>query len=468
MSETRPNDLPTRQDSGVSQKLTLAVPPRQSDGHGCSSNRERVTVNGYVYSYNRPTTLIVSTASNVTSPTSFTNDWQRRCSLAVRILAGFEFLLILATLRLWWGNNAFPAIPLIRCLALPIIADRVVVCILLAACVFLVGSSGQGRWNSIVRSVGLAAALMLCITNQQRLQAWHWLFVLGLGSSFFQPEHGLQLMRTVLASVYVCSALSRMAPTAHQGMSAAIVDQLLWMIGIKTEMTVERMGEFLCHAVNVGELAVGLLLIWPKSRRYGILSVMLLHGTLLLALGPLGLGHHLAVLIWNVCFLCLIPVVFSGPVGIPYSVHTNQRWHYCIAMILVWLYPLSGLVGTADNWTAWQLYSTRPESWTLRIHETDVHYLDESLRVHVSKPAPLDDWVTVKLDRWSLAETDSPLYPEDRFQCEVIRRVLSNLPADAEFRVEISEPERWFWWKRIHRTLKTRAELTSERSRRFW
>ena len=90
-----------------------------------------------------------------------------------------------------------------------------------------------------------------------------------------------------------------------------------------------------------------------------------------------------------------------------------------------------------------------------------MHYLDESLRVHVSKPAPLDDWVTVKLDRWSLAETDSPLYPEDRFQCEVIRRVLSAFPADAEFRVEISEPERWFWWKRNHRTLKTRAELTS-------
>ena len=410
----------------------------------------------------------MSTTPNLTSSSHFANDWQRRCSLAVRILAGFEFLLILATLPLWWGHSAFPVIPLISHLTLPIILDRVVVCILLAACVFLVVSAGQGRWNRIVRGVALAAALILCITSQQRLQAWHWLFVLGLGSSLFKPENGLQLMRSVLASVYVCSSLSRMAPTVHQGMSAAIVDQLMWMIGIKTEMTVGRMGEVLCHAVNVGELAVGLLLIWPASRRYGILSAMLLHGMLLLALGPLGLGHHVAVLIWNVCFLCLIPVVFSGPVVDSHSIQINRRWHFRTAVTLVWLFPLSGLVGIADNWPAWQLYSTRPESWTLRIHEADVHYLDERLRMHVSEPAPLEDWVTVRLDRWSLAETESPLYPEDRFQYEVIRRVLSALPDDAEFRVEISEPERWFWWKRLHRTLKTRAELNLERGPRLW
>ena len=380
----------------------------------------------------------------------------------MRILAGFEFLLIAVTWPLWWGNSSFPVIPLINSRSLPIVADRIIVGVLLAVCMIVAGSTGQRRWDRIVRAAGLAAALMLCVSNQHRLQAWHWLFVLGLGASLFEPENGLQLLRCVLASIYVCSALSRLAPTAHQGMSAAIVDQLLWMIGMKPEAVAGSRGEILCHGLNVGELGVGLMLLLPRLRRYGILSAMLLHGTLLLALGPLGLGHHTAVLIWNVCFLCVIPVVFSGPVKDTPSTQSGQRWSYRAATLFVWLYPLSGLFGIADNWPAWQLYSTRPETWALRIKETDVHYLDNPIQPHVSEPTPLDDWVVVRLDRWSLAETESPLYPQGRFQSEVIRRVLATLPDDAEFRVDISEPERWFWWKRIQRTVVTRSALNAK------
>lgn len=380
----------------------------------------------------------------------------------MRILAGFEFLLIAFTWPLWWRNSSFPAIPLFNSLSLPIVADRIVVGILLAICILVAGSAGQRRWDRIVRTAGLAAALMLCVSNQHRLQAWHWLFVLGLSVSLCKSENRIPLLRSVLASIYVCSALSRMAPMAHQGMTAAIVDQLLWMIGIDSEAVAGTKGEILCHGLNLGELGVGLLLLLPRWRRYGIVSAMLLHGTLLLALGPLGLGHHTAVLIWNVSFLCLIPVVFSGPVQDSPSMHTGQRWRFRAAILFVWLFPLSGLFGIADNWPAWQLYSTRPETWTLRIKETDVHFLENHIQQHVSGPAPLDDWVVVRLDRWSLAETDSPLYPQGRFQKEVIHRVLATLPGDAEFRVDISEPEPWFWWKRIHRTVTTHAGLDAE------
>ena len=141
---------------------------------------------------------------------------------------------------------------------------------------------------------------------------------------------------------------------------------------------------------------------------------------------------------------------------------TGQRWSFRAAILFVWLFPLSGLFGIADNWPAWQLYSTRPETWVLRIKEADIQYLEHDIQQHVSKPEPVDEWVVLKLDRWSLAETDSPLYPQGRFQCEVIGRVLATLPDDAEFRIDISEPEQWFWWQRIHRTVTTRTELDPE------
>ena len=391
-----------------------------------------------------------------------TSDWIRRQNLALRILAGFEIALIAATFPLWTGRHAFPVIPLIAGISLPAIVDHGVVCVLLGVCVYIVAAVKKSRWNIIICAVGLTASIVLFILNQQRLQAWHWLFILGLATSFVRPENSLKLMRSVLASVYVCSALSRFGPTAHHGMSAAIVEQLLRILHINPEVAAGQIGEVLCHALNVAELAVGILLILPEMRRYGILSAMLLHGTLLVALGPFGLRHHWGVLIWNICFLCLIPVVFAGPrKGLNSAARDADRGDR-IAKTLVWLFPLSGLVGIADNWPAWQLYSTRPESWMLQIHEEDLLKLPESVRPHVTSASPFEDLVIVKLDRWSLAETGSPIYPQSRFQCEVIRQVLTAFSDVDQFRVIISEPERWRWWRRVNRTLSTRQELMAE------
>ena len=394
-------------------------------------------------------------------------DWTRRQNLALRILVGFEIALIAATFSLWTGKHSFPVIPLVAGISLPAIVDHCIVCVLLAACVAIVSALNRSRWETVLVGVGLTAAVVVFIQNQQRLQAWHWLFVLGLATSFFKPADGVKLMRSVLASVYVCSALSRFGPTAHHGMSAAIVGQLLRIVHINPEIAAGQIGEILCHAFNIGELAVGILLILPQSRRYGILSALLLHSTLLLALGPLGLRHHWGVLIWNICFLCLIPVVFAGPrSGLPRTglkpTENDSGWSFRIATMLVWLFPLSGLVGIADNWPSWQLYSTRPESWTLQVHERDLPKFPESVRPHVTSPSPFEELIFVKLDRWSLAETGSPMYPQSRYQREVIRQVLVGFSAGDEFRIYISKPERWRWWRRVNRTLMTLEELNAE------
>lgn len=398
--------------------------------------------------------------TNPGSETAF--DWTRRRILALRILAAFEIALIAATLPLWTGRHSFPVIPLIAGISLPQIVEHCFVGSLLVACALIVVRCRNGQWETVICGAALTAAIVVFILNEQRLQAWHWLFILGLSTSFFRPDNRVKLLRSVLASVYVCSAISRFGPTAHHGMSAAIVDQLLQTMQVNPEIANEQIRNVLCHALNVGEFAVGMLLILPGCCRFGILSAMVLHSTLLLALGPLGLHHHFGVLIWNICLLCLIPVVFAGLRTELKTTPPGSDRGYRIASTVVWLFPLSGLLGIADNWPAWQLYSTRPESWTLQIREQDLSKLPRSLQPQVSSPSLFDDMIFVKLDRWSLAETKSPMYPQSRFQREVIRQVLSTFSDADEFRIQISEPERLRWWRRTNRTLTTLEELNAE------
>jgi hypothetical protein len=176
------------------------------------------------------------------------------------------------------------------------------------------------------------------------------------------------------------------------------------------------------------------------------------------------LNHHTGVLLWNACFLFLVPTLFWGRDVRESARPALPSMRQKIATACVWLFPVSGLFGIADNWPSWQLYSSRPETWILWIHESDRQQVPETLKSFLTDPAPLEEWSAVKLDRWSLAETSSPIYPEDRFQMAVIRDVLNQLPDDVSFRVEISEPVFPQWWRRRQREITTHQELGDERS----
>ena len=57
----------------------------------------------------------------------------------------------------------------------------------------------------------------------------------------------------------------------------------------------------------LGELAVAVLLLHRRTWTWGLAGSIAMHGLLLLALGPWGLGHRPAVLVWNVAVPSLNP-----------------------------------------------------------------------------------------------------------------------------------------------------------------
>lgn len=247
--------------------------------------------------------------------------------------------------------------------------------------------------------------------------------------------------------------------TPEQGIVGIIVRQLLELAGLAGwERTPEQIALF-CHALSFGEFMTGVLLLFPRTQWLGKSGAILLHSSLLLALGPFGLNHHAGVLLWNLCFLCLVPILFPQTSLLEKDASQRSRLQ-TLVIAATWSFPLSGLIGIADNWPSWQLYSSRPETWILSVHEADRELLPTLVRPHVSDPAPLSEWCPVRLDRWSLQQTKSPMYPEDRFQGAVIKSLLEKSPKTIRFRVDISEPEFPFWWSRRQRQIDNRVELS--------
>ena len=392
-----------------------------------------------------------------------TNNSESRAVLAIKCLAVFEIILIVATLPLWWGATAFPQVPLV--VELPPVIDQLATVCLMMACTVIVSLPVRDRSQFLTsaRVTSLVCSVMLVSSNQHRLQSWHWLMMLNLAWLIVLPRKDLLLaMRHTVAAVYVCSALSRISLTPEQGISGIIVRQLLELVGQSGWEMADASIAKLCHLMTLGEFLIGLLLVAPKTQRWGALGAILLHSSLLLALGPLGLNHHVGVLLWNLCFLCLVPILFP----IRHAAENHDAAYAprrTVVLLATWLFPLSGLLGVADNWPSWQLYSSRPETWILSVHEADRKLLPDTVQSFIAEPAPLSEWCVIKLDRWSLEHTRSPMYPEDRFQRAVIESLLAQVPESVRFRIDISEPEFPYWWKRRERQIDTREDLQATR-----
>ncbi|MCP4509987.1 MAG: hypothetical protein GY826_26725, partial [Fuerstiella sp.] len=155
--------------------------------------------------------------------------------------------------------------------------------------------------------------------------------------------------------------------------------------------------------------------------------------------------------IWNAFFLIAVPTLFTDirpQDAKPSPASVRLR---IIAAVIV-LFPLSGLFGIADNWPSWQLYSTRSDVVRLYIDEVSVGQLPEHLQPFVGQPEPLDRWCPVRLDRWSLATTRAPIYPEVRVQLTVVRALLENVPA-AAVQITVESAQSPAWWHRIIREI---------------
>jgi hypothetical protein len=393
------------------------------------------------------------------------------------ILALSQLCLITATWKLWFAQSGFPAVPMLSVIATlsvrRLAALAFVVMLVLSAIVTWV-TSRRPQWRRVADCVDwllLLFAVVPVSANQHTLQPWNWLFLL-LTSLRLLLKDPLPAMRSALTAMYVCSAMSRVSDHAADGVGGVVVSELFRLAGGVTPFSPAALETGVWLLIGA-EVIVGMQLLVPRTRRFGVVFAVLLHALLIVVLGPFGLNHHLAVLLWNLTLMILVPVTFGWRIRKSLAIDSetppagggSQRgllrtaWP---AVAMVWLLPLSGLFGVFDNWPSWQVYSPRPERWLLSIHAEDKERLPRQYQQWLRRGEFFSDWQPLALDDWSLVATRAPLYPEDRFQLAVIRFVLDQCPADLRFQVQISEPMAFMWWQRRKRVVSSRAELDRE------
>ncbi len=412
-------------------------------------------------------------------------------------------VLIAATWRLWFAVSDFPPVPFFSFLtSVPRFVDPILSGVLISALLVDVCLIGAGIVRGSVSPRGLCVAQVceslfvvmatgLILLNQHCLQPWmyHLLIltpllwqrspvpVSGVGSSgsgglIQNQSSDLFSHRAILwltASIYVWSAWSKLDASFLQSHGPKFVSTICDVVGISTRFWTDRTWQIAAAMLPVGELIVGIGLLFSRTRNAALWSSLMMHGVLILAVGPWGLNHRAGVLLWNGYFIIQNLVLLrathkpgataglpGATAGLPSSENmigtntagqassgTHQR---AISLVLAAavMFPAFRSIGYCDTWPAWAVYASSPARVLVQVRDDSVNQLPESLQQFVEPRQINDGWSWLRIDLWSLDATGTPIYPQDRFQWGVARSVAQIFSDRASLRIiHEAEADRW-------------------------
>lgn len=364
----------------------------------------------------------------------------------IRLLAIGVLALVSGTWKLWTPQTAFPQVPLISAAChWPGWCDWVCLAVLVLSAMALLLFPRQSQR---VASGGLALSLAgFFVLDQHRLQPWAWqFFLLALLLSMADDATARRGWMGLVISIYFWSAISKLDYTFCHEQGPALLGGLkkaMGLRGLETQWTrpLDVAGSL---GFALSELGVAVLLAWPRTRWLGFWAAIIMHVTLLAALGPLGLNHSHGVLLWNLFFIAQDWMLFHGA-SQPSSLKADQSsipWRTRIRDGLDWpstarsrlalsvivgamVWPSLEPIGLCDHWLAWAVYSARPghsqviadSGIDLPVPSTQSVGLD-SFDLDTSMYHPRIFHI-IETGKWSLETLRVPILPENRFQIGV-------------------------------------------------
>ena len=346
-------------------------------------------------------------------------------SIVLRIWAAIVAVLVALTWKLWFpGATNYPRVPIA-----PLDPSILVITQYFASVVLIGGLAILAivPHRTKVAVAMIAAGLGLSfLCNQHCLQPWAWqAFIIATLLFCLPMTDAKKWIAWLLISIYLYSAIGKFDYQFIATLGNEFLNALLGLAGVELdpESPIRR---WLVLLFPIGELLIGIGLIFGKTRKLAAVLAIALHAVLIVILSPIGLGHRLPVMIWNGLSIVLVGWLFliSSPTAEPKRGSATFTASVGVVFaLLVILGPLLRPLQFWDHWLAWGLYSPSNSRVELLIADSArskvapnlQQYLTESEKFGLSQFA---------LDRWSLDELGVPIYPQARFQKVVAMRWL--------------------------------------------
>lgn len=403
---------------------------------------------------------------------------EHRLAWLTRLLGAGVLALVAVTWKLWTPQEVFPRVPLFRW-APPDWWDWTSLALIIAGGIGLVIRPPRHlRTLAATLAFGLAIGF---VCDQHRLQPWAWqFFILALLIALADDALLWNGWQWLTISIYFYSALSKFDARFLHFIGAGFAETALGGMlkqdsNLPASTDLYAVHYWVAWLFPIGELIVAILLVAPRSRRWGMWAVIGMHGLLLQILGPFGLDHSYGVLIWNVVFIVqavllfmprdrlwshetlMIPLRSAQQSEFPW----RNRWARRL-MTVVLLWPATYPLGFCDAWPGWAVYvEPFPAGWLDEVKSSGA-YPVESQPIRGS-----GHYADVAISSWSLRELNAPVYPHLRSTVATALE-LSERYDISEMRLRIYVRQRWEVWVWSPETTLHNAHEIHAYARRFW
>ncbi|MCP4846817.1 MAG: hypothetical protein GY899_02590 [Verrucomicrobiaceae bacterium] len=332
------------------------------------------------------------------------------------VLAGVTMSMLMSQ-NLWFAaDRQFPKVALFSLLThVPGELDVLLSGILLIGCTVFAAVPSHRVIGGII---ALAAGLMLALLDQLRWQPWcyqYWLTVLILipmESPKTNPLYFMNLVRRVSIATYLWSGIHKCNHGFSQFYGSWVKEDFLSQSPEALRPLIEN-GYWIAGPL---EILIGILLVFPASRRPAVVLVCFMHLAILLFLGPIFNGDNLVILPWNSVMIALAIVLFwnfKSGLGTPIPGTRGKLLVWTVGLLLFFM-PMLSMMRAWPLYLSFHLYSGQQQRMQLVLTPTGVAKLDEDYQKHLL-PSPVSNKLQV-IDylSWSLDTLNVPVVDESR------------------------------------------------------
>lgn len=322
--------------------------------------------------------------------------------------------MLVASWPLWTEGGEIPRVPFWTGNPTPsAVVSQFVFAVLVAATLATGCSRKWRRWFALSASLLVAYVL----GDQHRFQPWAYQFAVTLALLATLPGgRGLKYARWWYIAIYVHSGISKLDRSFCEELGPVFLDSALQVVGRGIASIPREFRAVATLTMPAAEILVGVALAYEPTRRIGRFGAVVLHGFLILILGPLGLSHSALVLAWNAAMLIEVWIAFGPRIG-----RTPHSWRtLCLSLptvaafwILV-LLPFGERSGSFDAWPSHALYASHVGRVSIHVHMSDREVWPAGVRRHLRPVEGDDAYAALDLNAWSRAERGTPVYPQIR------------------------------------------------------
>jgi hypothetical protein len=364
---------------------------------------------------------------------------------------------LLLSPHLWWGVRAFPPIPIAPGLLDLPVGLTIFLSATMFASIGAIAIMKRPRWPLAAL---LFSAAILVVFDINRLQPYFYQYLIMLlalagelplalpdvragreRGSGGEGSHSnsLAIAAFVVVSIYFWSGLQKANHTFHDEIFPWLVKPLVGDLG--------RLA-WIAYVAPFLETTIGILLLIPRTRLLGIIGSGIMHGFLLLALGPLGHNYNSIVWPWNFWMFVFVLILFARnrdprSRGRDLKVANKEpilklAWGTPMGKgiaVLVGVLPILNFAGLWDGFLSASFYSGRlRDAW---IYFTPNAYARLPLAMRENNTAIVfTDKLLFRLDvtQWAIQNLNVPPYAEPRCYSILARKLkVAGVPGDEMF-----------------------------------